>query len=366
MSETTNPERLGHPLRNKKKRTTLFLVIVISIGIHVVGLAAFAVIKIVQTVTQAPPEFETPIEPPVEQAPPPPPPRPTQRTTQRSMPRPQPMAVQNPLNLNMPAIEINSANMAMGLTGRGTGGGLGDIGGGMMDSLRITSFGFDRMLEGTLEGHLYDFKQTRDRKPTNLNPDGMASTVRSFVNSWNISSLSKYYKADKTLYASYFIIPYRNAAVAPEAFNAEKEIQPRMIAAIYKGKFTPQKTGRFRFYGRADDILVVRINGKKLLDASWVSDVYSNWKTSEEQGGVQFGFLFGAKGIYGDWFDLRKDLPVDVEIIIGEVPGGHFGAWLTIEEDGDPTGPKIFCTRPLSSQDKDYLLKLHPDSRKFL
>ncbi len=370
MSDTTNPERLGHPLRNKKKRTALFLVIVISIGIHVVGLLAFGVIKIVQTVTKTPPVVESQIEPPIEQPPPPLRP-PTQRTTQRSMPRPQPMAVQNPLNLNMPAIEINSANMAMGLTGRGTGGGLGDIGGGMMDSLRITSFGFDRMLEGTLKGELYDFKQDKRGKPNGQTVKGVQSLIRSFTNSsWSTSTFDRdYFKADTTLYASYFIIPVRDARAAPEAFNAADQIKPSMIGAVYKGTYKPTKSGRFRFYGRGDDVLVVRLNHRIVLDASWKLHTYSSWfprNEEESTGQEQFGFERGILGIYGDWFDLREGNEVDIEIIISEVPGGKFGTWLTIEEKDSGTGPKIFSTRPLSAQDKDYLMKLHPDSRKFL
>ena len=33
------------------------------------------------------------------------------------------------------------------------------------ESLRITSFGYDRAMEGTLQGTLYDLKQDKKRRP---------------------------------------------------------------------------------------------------------------------------------------------------------------------------------------------------------
>jgi hypothetical protein len=38
--------------------------------------------------------------------------------------------------------------------------------------------------------------------------------------------------------------------------------------------------------------------------------------------------------INGDWVDLKKDDLIDLDIIVGERPGGGFGAWLLVEKEG--------------------------------
>lgn len=126
----------------KKKRGAVFIVIVVSVAVHLLAGGVLAIIKITE-VLQKEPEFEAPPLEAVEPPPPPPPPPPTTQRTQKSMPRPQPLAAQNPQNMDVPAIEIDRSNLNM-LSGRGFGGGLGDIGGGVMDSFtKINFFGME-------------------------------------------------------------------------------------------------------------------------------------------------------------------------------------------------------------------------------
>ena len=141
----------------------LFIVVIVSIAVHLLGLGGLAAIKIIK-VLQPEPEFEAPPVMARKPPPPPPPPPPTNKRAQRSLPRPQPLAAHNPQNMSVPSIEINSANLTVG-GGRGFGGGLGDLGGAVAESLRITSFGYDRAVEGTLQGTLYDLKQDKKRRP---------------------------------------------------------------------------------------------------------------------------------------------------------------------------------------------------------
>ena len=162
MSTPHNEQELGKSLRSKKKRSAVFIVIAVSIVVHVLALGGLAAIKIIE-VLQPEPEFEAPPVVATKPPPPPPPPPPTTKLAQRSMPRPQPLAVKNAQNTSVPAIEINNANLTVG-GGRGFGGGLGALGGAVADSIRISSFGFDQAMEGTLEGTLYDFKQDTKKK----------------------------------------------------------------------------------------------------------------------------------------------------------------------------------------------------------
>jgi hypothetical protein len=141
MSLPHNEQELGKPLRTRKKRGAVFIVIVVSIVVHVLGLGGLAAIKIIE-VLQPEAEFEAPPVVVATPPPPPPPPPPTNKRAQRSMPRPQALAVQNPQNMSVPSIEIDDSNLTIG-GGRGFGGGLGDLGGAVADSLRISFFGME-------------------------------------------------------------------------------------------------------------------------------------------------------------------------------------------------------------------------------
>lgn len=134
-----NNNQLGAPLRNPKRRGAVFMVVVISVGIHVLGLGVFGVIKIVETISP-PPQFEEPPVVEIETPPPPPPPPPTTKRSRRSLPRPQPLAAQNPQNMSVPAISMVESDLSFG---RGMGGGMGDLGGGILDRVDISFFGIE-------------------------------------------------------------------------------------------------------------------------------------------------------------------------------------------------------------------------------
>lgn len=376
MTLPHNEQDLGKPLRPKKKRSAVFIVIVASVLVHVLAGLGLAAVKIIE-VLQPEPEFEAPPVVQVKAPPPPPPPPPTIKRAQKSLPRPQPLAVQNSQNMSVPAIELNQSNLSIG-GGRGFGGGLGALGGGVADAIRITSFGFDRAMEGTLEGILYDFK--RDEKGKELpiasgrdfgsKTKYAAEIIQDFAKNFDLKKFEREFsKSSKILYGSYFVIPNQSANVAPKSFSAEKEIAPSLIAVVYKGSFKPQESGRFRLLGKGDDVLLVRINGKLVLDASW-HRIYSDWKPSSSAERANEGvkdtyFGLSQPVIRGDWFNLKAGFDTEVEILISEVPGGGFGAYLLIE-DSKELKPQIFSTRPLSEQDKMFLKNSHPDAAQFL
>jgi hypothetical protein len=382
MTVPHNDQNLGKPLRIKKKRGAVFTVIVASIVVHLVGLGGLAAIKIIE-VLQPEAEFESPPIEPIKPPPPPPPPPPTTKRAQKSLPRPQPLAARNPQNMDVPSIEVDKSALSLG-AGRGFGGGLGELGGAVADALRITSFGYDRAMEGTLEGSLYDFKQDPKGNPNktlgrlgdkSAIRDKMSEITRSYTRNFDSSKFHRdYYKADMSLYASYFVIPKTKATVVPEAYGVEGVIQPKMIGVSYSGTYKPTDSGRFRLVGRGDDTLVVRVNDKIVLDASRPSADYSSWKqsTSQKQKDIASAegyFGFQAKdddyAMRGDWFTLREGVDTDVDVLVVEVPGGNFGAYLLIEKEGVP-GLEIFSTRPLSDQDKEFIRGLHPDTAQFL
>ena len=236
------------------------------------------------------------------------------------MPRPEPLAVQNPQNMDVPAIQVDSSNLNM-VAGRGFGGGLGEIGGGVMETIKITAFGFDKALEGTLQGTLYDFKvdnigERTEYSALQLNESiGLIKPkILEFSADFDTWSFDKqFYKSSSSLYASYFIIPNQNAFAVPQAYGVEDEVKPTLIGVNYKGSFVAPKTGRFRLYGRADDVLIVRINRKIVLDASWDQDGYTDWERDErtlehDEKNERLLFDIPQPGVSGDWFKMTRTL----------------------------------------------------------
>ena len=375
MSTPHNDQSLGKPLRSKKKRSAVFIVVIVSIAVHVLALGGLAAIKIIE-VLQPEPEFEAPPVVETKPPPPPPPPPPTSKRAQRSLPRPQPLAARNPQNMSVPAIEINNSDLSIG-GGRGFGGGLGSLGGAVADSLRITSFGYDQAMEGTLEGTLYDFKKDpkgkalKSVKGSGAMVSYASGILKSFTGNFRRDALDrKFFMSETLLYGAYFVIPSTSANAAPRAFKAEGVIAPNLICAAYTGTYRPTKSGRFRLFGKGDDAFIVRINGKTVLDGSWTKSVYSQWnqpasaKRADEKSPQSY-FGFSQPGVTGNWFELRAGGETQVEVVLCEVPGGRFGAYLLIEEEGQ-SGKQIFTTRPLGDKDKAFLRKLHPDAAQFI
>jgi hypothetical protein len=248
-------------ITRKQKKNRLLTVAIISIAIHIVVLLVLGAIKVVEILK---PEqvFEAAVIEIMTPPPPPPPPPPTTKRAQKSLPRPQPLAVRDPKNIDIPSIEIDKSALSLG-AGIGIGGGFGELGGAVTESLKITEFGYDQAMAGTLEGTLFDFKQNSQGRPsTKIDRIKTEKSLYKYSKSFNIRELERdYYKADTALYASYFIIPKTAATIVPEAYGVQNTVQPKMIAVTYSGSYKPTESGRFRLVGRGDDTLVVRING---------------------------------------------------------------------------------------------------------
>ncbi len=120
-----------------------------------------------------------------------------------------------------------------------------------------------------LQGFLFDLKQTDDRKSTNMTPVTYHKQLKDFVEAnWSPSLLDKYYKSPKPLNTSCIFVPTIHAEDGPKAFGVEKEVQPNMYVVWYKVTASPSQAGTYHFVGTADDIMLVKVNGKTVLDAS--------------------------------------------------------------------------------------------------
>ena len=244
-------------------------------------------------------------------------------------------------------------------------------------------------LQGMLQGVFYDLKQTRDRRPTDdfRNDPGtgtyhhprVAPTLKimqSFVNgSWqraydnegnvHYPALDKYYSPPVRLWTSCFFTEEIPAGEAPRAYECDKEVKPAAWVCIYSGNVVAPFTGKFRFVGSADDVMFVRFNKQIVLDYGcasftaaefWGSNrnagnlqaLKSNGNSSSPLYSKQKLDVYHARGNGGSAaFDLAKGVPISVkegevypiEILISEIPGGHFSQALYFERLDDKGQP---------------------------
>ncbi len=195
----------------------------------------------------------------------------------------------------------------------------------------ISFFGLRETGGGSFAGALYDLKQTQTHRSTDMSEQKFNEIVSDFIKGgWNESAFQKFYRAPQTLYNAQIFTPYMPADEGPKAFHVSGEVKPRLWIALYKGRVSPPETGTYHFVGAGDDLMVVRFNGQVVLDGSWnphgVSSVAAKY---------DYGFSkIPNKFVKGPAVSVTVGNYYEMEILIGEIPGGEFFADLLIEKDG--------------------------------
>lgn len=247
------------------------------------------------------------------------------------------------VNIKMPEI----AGIKGG-TSYGSGTGLAGLG-----------FNFDLDLFGSnskgagndFVGHFYDLKQTRKGQPSEIgqllaqangdwnDPNYGASrkayreVVTHFLKTWDDGRLKDYFMAQREKFSTTFMIPLIDAEEAPKAFGVENQVKPMEWIALYRGQIVAPESGKYRFVGRGDDVLVVRVKKRVVIDASWVK--MTEWESNDPDNGKYRNYNEGKGCVIGDWFHLQKGNAVPMEVLIGEEPGGHFFCQLYIQKEGE-------------------------------
>jgi len=274
-------------------------------------------------------------------------PRATQRIVSKS--------VSSMPDLQLPAISS---------TGSGLSGGVGgyEL---VPDIARISLFGGTKSMAvgNDFEGTFYSLRYDRRGKETNVDEPGYEKTIRRFVDSdWNPYVFAPYFRGPQKLYTTQIFIPTIFSEFGPSHFGIPigPDFDPYLWCVHYKGKIMRKEGGRFRFWGFGDDVLLVRVNGTVVFNGSWESfrsDI-CDWKRHKED--YQY-FMGHAEMAVGDWFELEPGVPIEMEVLIGEVPGGHFCAYLVVEDetedyvenrDGMPIFP-VFKTAEIPERVKD-------------
>lgn len=202
------------------------------------------------------------------------------------------------------------------------------------------TFGRSSVVEGqgALIGILYDFKQTQQRKPTDQTARTYAALVAEFINAdWDEAVLNRYFRVTRPLYATRVFIPHINADQAPKAFGVEDVMQPRQWVVHYKGQVAPPEDGVYRFSGFADDFIAARADGRTVLVAGRhdAIDGAIRWRASAPDS-ID---LPGGKLRHGDWMTLKAGEAIDLDVLVGERPGGGFSAYLYVEKQSAPMSP---------------------------
>ncbi len=264
----------------------------------------------------------------------------------------------------------------------GMGAGLeGAIGGFdmMADLSSMTIMGAGRSVGNDLEGTFYDLKFFRDgsknpRISTEVGqdpPQFYAALERFFTSGWDPAAFNTFYQAPHKLYATQMFIPSTQSRMAPPMFGVGDDVEPSLWLVHYKGKIAHKTGGTFRFSGFGDDVFVIRLDGEVVLNAShsdrtWIRDMLGGWKSTSKDNLKRI--IGGGASRIGHWFTLEPGIPVEMEVLISEVPGGTFQMSLLVEQEGveypenyrgDPILP-IFKTMPTPAHLIDEITYLMP------
>jgi hypothetical protein len=227
----------------------------------------------------------------------------------------------------------------MGGTGVGLGfaGGMGGAGGGGGGGIPFFGLRSGNGLVGTF----YDLKQNKDRKPTSMDSKRYTGTVYEFVRAgFSEGIFQHYYRAPAALYAPMLMMPEIPADEGPKAFGVENEVKPGLWVALYQGRVVPPESGNYYFVGAGDDLMIVRFNGRVVLDRCWEPQIQGHKPACKNTKDYHYGWMdFNGQEIpngfaRGEPFSVTKGQSYKIEVLIGEQPGGLFSATLLLEKDG--------------------------------
>jgi hypothetical protein len=268
---------------------------------------------------------------------------------------------------SMPAMNPVASSKMVGMGGTGVGlstgiMGAGNSGGG---GGAVPFFGFRSNTGGALEGTFFDFRTNQAGKPTGIkeNDDqAFGKIIKSFINSgWKPAST--HYTSPHKLYANYFFFPPIPSTDSGKAFNAPGHGGGGWFTQ-YSGEFASTESGHFRFVGFGDNVCLVRVGGKLVLDAC---DHDDSGVKFEYSGNISLPGKDRTPVFLGSWFEMQGGDYKPIDVIVGDYGGifcaGVFlqkqGAKFSQDRKGIPQLP-LFTTRQFSDADKAALGKFLP------
>jgi hypothetical protein len=270
----------------------------------------------------------------------------------------------------VPSLSNNvTANVMAGMGGTGVGMGMGGSGNGNgTGGGGMPLFGLRKQVPNTLEGIFYDYKKEQNGSKINLGINEYMQYMKQFTKgSWTVHPQPGHFTSPTKLYARFFLFPPILSTEAGKAFQSP-DSEGGLWMALYKGEFSSDVGGSYRFVGFGDNAMIVKSGGRVVLDAS--DHGYVGLKR-ENAGHVTLAV--GNVKLYtpiffGAWFELQKGQNRDISVLVGD-EGGHFCAGLFIQKkdmdykqgkNGIPMLP-LFSIGQLTDGDKKALRKYLPD-----
>jgi len=220
--------------------------------------------------------------------------------------------------------------------GAGLGGG-GEVVsfGDMPDFEDASIFGGEQSIGNDFEGTFYSLYHSRSGGSIAMDGDAFRLVLRKFVLSgWNNQYLNKYYRAEKKLYATHFMVPPIPSVMAPDVFG-EPDMESYFFFVKYKGKLVYPEDITFRFWGIGDAYMFVRVDGKEVFLDGWPGHLefaFNWWRGNDSKSLI---YDLGNRPMQvGDWITLKAGEPVDMEVLFGEWKGGIMSAMLLVEVEG--------------------------------
>ncbi len=103
----------------------------------------------------------------------------------------------------------------------------------------------------------------------------------------------------------------------------------------YQGEVKAPKPGRYRFWGYADNYLLVAINGKPVLNGCRFDTALREELAVKSERHPSFPCFNSKAGIAsGEWIELG-DEPVQIDILFGEMGNRYTSGILMVEREGD-------------------------------
>jgi len=255
--------------------------------------------------------------------------KPKVKVKKTAKPKPTPRIVTKMNRASMPDIQLPE----MSGMGEGLGGGIGGF--DMMPDFKTEGlFGGGQSIGNDFVGTFYDLKRDRRGRNIPMDPTMQQQVLNKFIGGgWKTSILARYYRSPKKLYATSFMIPTSLSSFVPSQFG-EAETPGYLWMVHYKGQLVHKEDITFRFFGSADEYMVVRVDGSEVLTAAHsvhVPIITPHWQSST---GDSRKYKVGGAAVAGDWITLAAGVPLDMEIVIAEGPGGGFCAMLVVEVEG--------------------------------
>lgn len=179
---------------------------------------------------------------------------------------------------------------------------------------------------------IYDLKQTQSRQSSQVTAESYPKVVQEFLGKgWDEVVLNKFFRVTRPLFSTQIFIPGMDAGAAPKAYGVDQVMKASCWVIHYKGQVSPPEDGVYRFVGYADDAIAVAVNNKTVcVGARHDMQLEKLWKSKEKSGPR----AFNGDLTYGDWIPLKKDEPIDLDVLVGERPGGDFCAFLLFQKQG--------------------------------